>query len=89
MSGVLKNDATLTNFNRNSQERLQHVQVMQGKTAAAVNELHAGDLGRGGQAEGNHHGRNARRQERADLLSAGAHSRAFDYLRDRAEDAGR
>ena len=33
MSGVLKNDATLTNFNRGSQERLQHVQVMQGKTA--------------------------------------------------------
>ena len=45
MSGVLKNDATLHNFNRNSPERLQHVQVMQGKTATAVNELHAGDLG--------------------------------------------
>jgi elongation factor G len=45
MSGILKNDATLTNFNRGSQERLQHVQVMQGKTAAAVNELHAGDIG--------------------------------------------
>ncbi len=45
MSGVLKNDATLQNFNRNSQERLQHVQVMQGKTATAVADLHAGDLG--------------------------------------------
>ena len=45
MSGVLKNDATLTNFNRNSPERLQHIQVMQGKTATAVSELHAGDLG--------------------------------------------
>ena len=45
MSGVLKNDATLTNFNRNSPERLQHVQAMQGKTAVAVNDLHAGDLG--------------------------------------------
>jgi elongation factor G len=45
MSGVLKNDATLTNYNRNSQERLQHVQVMQGKTASEVSELHAGDLG--------------------------------------------
>ncbi len=44
-SGLLKNDATLTNFNRNSQERLQHVQVMEGKTAAEVTELHAGDLG--------------------------------------------
>jgi elongation factor G len=45
MSGVLKNDATLTNFNRSTQERLQHVQVMQGKTAVAVPELHAGDVG--------------------------------------------
>src|ERR1700736_985411 len=45
LSGVLKNDATLTNFNRGTQERLQHVQVMQGKTAVAVNDLHAGDVG--------------------------------------------
>ncbi|MBZ5501880.1 MAG: elongation factor G [Acidobacteriia bacterium] len=45
MSGVLKNDATLQNFNRGTQERLQHVQVMQGKTATAVPELHAGDIG--------------------------------------------
>lgn len=45
MSGILKNDATLSNFNRSTAERLQHVQVMQGKTAAAVAELHAGDIG--------------------------------------------
>jgi elongation factor G len=45
MSGVLKNDATLTNFNRSTPERFQHVQVMQGKTAAAVNDLHPGDIG--------------------------------------------
>ncbi|MGC2422030.1 MAG: elongation factor G [Candidatus Acidiferrales bacterium] len=45
MSGVVKNDAMLSNFNRGSQERFQHVQVMQGKTAGAVAELHAGDIG--------------------------------------------
>jgi elongation factor G len=45
MSGVLKNDATLQNFNRNTPERFQHIQVTQGKTATAVNELHAGDIG--------------------------------------------
>jgi elongation factor G len=45
MSGVLKNDATLSNFNRSTQERFQHIQVMQGKTATAVNDLHAGDIG--------------------------------------------
>ncbi|HEV2388732.1 MAG TPA: elongation factor G [Candidatus Acidoferrales bacterium] len=45
MSGLLKNDATLINFNRQGAERLQHIQVMQGKTGAAVAELHAGDIG--------------------------------------------
>ena len=45
MSGVLKNDASLTNFTRGTLERLQHLQIMQGKTAVAVAELHAGDLG--------------------------------------------
>jgi elongation factor G len=45
MIGVLKNDATLNNFNRGTQERLQHIQAMQGKTAVGVNDLHAGDIG--------------------------------------------
>ncbi len=45
MSGRLGNDATLVNYQRQTTERLQHVQVMQGKTGAAVAELHAGDLG--------------------------------------------
>ncbi|PYU18642.1 MAG: elongation factor G [Acidobacteria bacterium] len=45
MSGVLKNDATVTNFSRGTSERFQHVQVMQGKTGVEVAELHAGDLG--------------------------------------------
>jgi len=45
MSGVLKADATVVNYNRGSAERLQHIQVMQGKAAADVPELHAGDLG--------------------------------------------
>jgi len=45
MSGVLKNDATLQNFNRNSPERFQHIQVMQGKAGTEVADLHAGDIG--------------------------------------------
>ncbi|HXO45588.1 MAG TPA: elongation factor G [Candidatus Cybelea sp.] len=45
LSGVVKNDATINNFNRGTQERFQHLQVMQGKTAVAVNDLFAGDLG--------------------------------------------
>jgi len=45
VSGVVKNDATLNNFNRGTQERFQHLQVMQGKTAVGVNDLHAGDIG--------------------------------------------
>jgi elongation factor G len=45
LSGVLKNDATLTNFTRGSQERLAHIQVMQGKTGAEVPQFSAGDIG--------------------------------------------
>ena len=44
-SGVLKNDATATNFVRGTQERMQHIQVVQGKALSEVGELHAGDIG--------------------------------------------
>src|SRR3989475_501128 len=41
-SGVLKNDATLINYNRNLPERFQHIQVVQGKqlTEVVVAKLH-------------------------------------------------
>jgi elongation factor G len=44
-SGVLKNDASLQNFSRGSQEKLAHISIMQGKTSVPVTELHAGDIG--------------------------------------------
>jgi elongation factor G len=44
-SGVVKNDMTVQNFTRNAQEKLAHLSVMQGKTAVAIPELHAGDIG--------------------------------------------
>jgi elongation factor G len=44
-SGVLKNDASLANFSRSSQEKFAHISVMQGKTAVPIIELHAGDIG--------------------------------------------
>jgi len=44
-SGVLKNDASVQNFTRNTQEKLAHISIMQGKTAVPVTELHAGDIG--------------------------------------------
>src|ERR1700687_3351681 len=44
-SGVLKNDATLLNYNRNLPERFQHTQLVQGKQLTEIHELHAGDIG--------------------------------------------
>ena len=44
-SGVLKNDATLLNYNRNTPERFQHTQTVQGKQLTEIAELHAGDIG--------------------------------------------
>ncbi|ABF43752.1 translation elongation factor 2 (EF-2/EF-G) [Candidatus Koribacter versatilis Ellin345] len=44
-SGVVKNDATLQNFTRNSSEKLAHISAIQGKALTQVNDLHAGDIG--------------------------------------------
>jgi elongation factor G len=44
-SGVLKNDASLQNFTRNTAEKLAHIAIMQGKATVPVPELHAGDIG--------------------------------------------
>jgi elongation factor G len=45
MSGIVRNEANLTNFNRGGVERLSHIGVMQGKNQTPIAELHAGDLG--------------------------------------------
>jgi len=44
-SGVVKNDATLQNFNRSTPEKLSHLAAPQGKNLLPVAELHAGDIG--------------------------------------------
>jgi elongation factor G len=45
MTGVLKNDANLSNEARNSVERLAHLSGPHGKTLQPITELHAGDIG--------------------------------------------
>ncbi len=44
-SGVVKNDATLQDFTRRTQEKLSHLSCPQGKNLVPVTELHAGDIG--------------------------------------------
>jgi elongation factor G len=44
-SGVLKNDASLQNYNRNTVEKFAHISLIQGKQAVPIAELHAGDIG--------------------------------------------
>jgi elongation factor G len=44
-SGVVKNEATVQNFTRNSSEKLAHLSIMQGKNQVPSPELHAGDIG--------------------------------------------
>jgi elongation factor G len=44
-SGVLKNDASLQNYNRGTLEKFAHISLIQGKQAVPINELHAGDIG--------------------------------------------
>jgi elongation factor G len=45
IGGVVKNDVTIENYTRRSQERLAHLSIMQGRKAVEVAELHAGDIG--------------------------------------------
>ncbi len=44
-SGVIKNDDTLYNDSRDSEERVGKLYVMEGSKAVEVTELHAGDIG--------------------------------------------
>ncbi len=45
LSGVVKNDANLSNSRSRSAERLSHIGCLQGKEIKPVTELHAGDIG--------------------------------------------
>jgi elongation factor G len=45
VSGIVKNDMTVQNFTRHEAEKFAHLSVMQGRKAAEIQELHAGDLG--------------------------------------------
>jgi len=45
LSGVIRNDVTLENYARGTQEKLSHLSVMQGRKPTDVAELHAGDIG--------------------------------------------
>ncbi|HEY6391566.1 MAG TPA: elongation factor G, partial [Bryobacteraceae bacterium] len=45
VSGVVKNDAHLTNTRTGGDERLAHIGVLMGKTIQPVNEIRAGDIG--------------------------------------------
>ncbi len=44
-SGIARSDAAVTNYTHRSAERLAHLTAMQGRTAFAIAELHAGDMG--------------------------------------------
>jgi len=45
MSGVVKNDANLTNSRNSGAERLAHIGCLSGKTIAPITDLKAGDIG--------------------------------------------
>ena len=55
-SGVVKTDATVQNFTRNSSEKLAHLSIMQGKNSTEVPELRAGDIGAVAKLKGTYTG---------------------------------
>jgi elongation factor G len=44
-SGIVKTEATVQNFTKNSSEKLAHLSIMQGKSQVPAPELRAGDIG--------------------------------------------
>lgn len=44
-SGVLKPDMAIFNYDKDTEEKISKIYVMQGKTPVEVKELHAGDIG--------------------------------------------
>src|SRR5262249_9010535 len=45
ISGCVRSDASVENYNRGENERLAHLAIMEGRQLIEVPELHAGDLG--------------------------------------------
>jgi elongation factor G len=45
ISGCVRTDASVENYNRSENERMAHLAIMQGRQLVEVPELHAGDLG--------------------------------------------
>ncbi len=45
ISGIVRNDANLTNARTGAAERLAHIGVLSGKTILPVNDIHSGDIG--------------------------------------------
>jgi elongation factor G len=88
-SGVLKNDATVQNFTRNSQEKLSHISIMQGKTAVPVTELHAGDIGAVAKLRDTLTGDTLGDKAAPILVSACEAARAGDYVCHRAQEPRR
>ena len=88
-SGVLKNDATVQNFNRNVPERFQHTMVVQGKQLTEIQELHSGDIGAIAKLKETVTGDTLGRQEFPYLLRARKSTGAFHHLCGRAQIARR
>ena len=88
-SGVLKNDATLTELQPFAAGTFSARASGAGKTVDRSAGIARGRHRRDRETERDHHRRNSGRQGRADLLHAGADSGTVDHVCDRTEDACR
>ncbi len=75
VSGTLKSDSPVLNKTRDTTERFGSLQLLQGKTPAAVPGDQGGRPGRRGQAEGHADQRHAGRQEPTSI----SRSRSIDF----------
>ena len=87
--GVIEHDSQVQNCRGHVKERIGQLLTPQGKETEQADSFGPGDIGDGGEAQGDPRGRRARRQgHRAAALAAG-HAAPRDGVRDRGEGQGR
>ena len=87
-SGVIKSDDTLYNQERNAEEKLNKLYIMQGNKPIEVTELHAGDIGAIGKLSSTKTGDTLSTKATPVLYGKTEMSKPYTYKRYRAKNKG-
>ncbi|MBR6396357.1 MAG: elongation factor G [Lachnospiraceae bacterium] len=87
-SGVLKNDMTIYNANKEAEVKLSRLYILQGKEQIEVTELHAGDIGAISKLNNTTTGDTLSSKENPIIFDPIKTSEPFEYMRYKAKNKG-